>query len=334
MKSIRLQNFQGYKDSTIEFSDTITAITGESDKGKSSIVRAIKLVKDNVPLGDTFVRNGTDTMSITIDKVSRVKTPKLNGYVVEGIEKPFKALRGDVPEVVQQSLNMSPDSIQNQHKDSIFLLDDSPGKVARKLSELSDLESTTKALKHISSKKLQANSDIKVLEKNIKNTKEQIQVLSKFQEIDKALTKIEQNRTAIDLLNETYDTLYTSHKNAVKAQIELNALPNTKALQPAQQLITDYANLKTLKDTRDSINTNIKTAIKLEKVIALDPSKLLKRTIRLQNLYTEAEIIKALIDNCKNINNELIQLEERHSTLLSQKITAFGKGCPLCGNTL
>ena len=56
MKSIKLKNYQGHKDSSLELHPGVNIITGTSDKGKSSIMRSIEWVRTNRPLGTEMIR--------------------------------------------------------------------------------------------------------------------------------------------------------------------------------------------------------------------------------------------------------------------------------------
>ena len=136
---ITLKNFQGHSHSIIRTDGGITAITGKSDAGKSSIQRAIELVRTNRPSGDAYIKKGTKKCEVTVDEVTRTKSKTVNKYTIEGLDDPLKAVNLAVPEEVIQALNLSDDNVQDQH-DSIFLLNLSSGKVAQKLANLIDLE--------------------------------------------------------------------------------------------------------------------------------------------------------------------------------------------------
>ena len=48
---IEIKNFQSHKDTMIDFDKGINSICGESDNGKTAIIRAIRWVIENRPLG-------------------------------------------------------------------------------------------------------------------------------------------------------------------------------------------------------------------------------------------------------------------------------------------
>ncbi|RLI66899.1 MAG: hypothetical protein DRO67_00610, partial [Candidatus Asgardarchaeum californiense] len=242
MKKLILQNYQSHKDTVIEFAPTLTALTGRSDSGKSAVRRAISSVVHNKPAGNAFIRTGTKKATVTIDDVSYEKTKSSTKYYIAGKKDPFKALRGAVPDEVASALNIGDVNIQGQH-DSPFLLDDSPGKVAKRLSELIDLDRPTQALAYIKAKKRHHKSKLDVVNKSIEETEVQLSLLEHVEQADKELSKIERKRAKFEKLRETRTQLYNAYKNAAQAKYELSRIPSTQALQPAKQLVQHYNEL-------------------------------------------------------------------------------------------
>ena len=58
--SVELHNFQSHKDTVIPFVDGFNVITGETNQGKTAIVRLIKWITDNEPSGSNFIRTGEE----------------------------------------------------------------------------------------------------------------------------------------------------------------------------------------------------------------------------------------------------------------------------------
>lgn len=68
LKSVRLQNFKTYEDATIEFDTTGqgTCIVGASDRGKTNILRALRVVLYNEDWPISWLRYGTSAGAITV----------------------------------------------------------------------------------------------------------------------------------------------------------------------------------------------------------------------------------------------------------------------------
>lgn len=154
---ITLKNFQAHKATTIELQDGLNIITGPSDKGKSSIIRALKWVFFDRPRGAdfrSFSCSDKDSVEVTVyfsdgNVVKKIRRGSKTLYQVNGQE--YKALRGTVPEEVQKICGISEVNFQEQLRSSYFLLEDSPGAVTQKLNQLSGLEDMHIALTKVNS---------------------------------------------------------------------------------------------------------------------------------------------------------------------------------------
>ena len=89
IKYVRLKRFQKHDDTKLEFSPGLNIIIGETDNGKSSIVRAIRWLIENKPSGSKFVQRGCDANAVveisfgdTI--IKRVRGKKDNYYLYNG----------------------------------------------------------------------------------------------------------------------------------------------------------------------------------------------------------------------------------------------------------
>jgi exonuclease SbcC len=56
IKSLHIKNFQSHKDTFVEFDPNVTAIIGLNNHGKSAILKALRKIVRNLPLGDSFIR--------------------------------------------------------------------------------------------------------------------------------------------------------------------------------------------------------------------------------------------------------------------------------------
>ena len=143
IRKVAIQNFQIHKQTVLEFKEGMNVIAGSSDNGKSSIIRAIRWVLMNRPTGFAFHTHGAkdDTAVCLVfgdyECVTRQKGEKNSGGYHHR-DKTYAALRTDVPPEIERVLNLSDINIQSQH-DPYFLLQDSPGEVAKKLNVVAGL---------------------------------------------------------------------------------------------------------------------------------------------------------------------------------------------------
>ena len=137
IKKIWLKNFQSHENTHLEFEKGINSIIGNSDSGKTAIIRALLWVFTNRPLGDSIISNWADEVAVGVRfsegvEIIRRRNKDFNGYILKNRDKQleFKAIGTDVPEEIRQVINMNSINIQKQF-DSPFLLADTPGEVAR-----------------------------------------------------------------------------------------------------------------------------------------------------------------------------------------------------------
>lgn len=139
LKQLQLFNFQAHKRLKIEFSSGITTIKGPSDVGKSSILRAVRLLCLNDISGEDFISWGEEeaVVILRVDgrKIVRRKG-KENIYKLDG--EVFKSFRDGVPDTIKAVLQMNEINFQKQH-DSPFWLSASAPEVSRQLNRVIDL---------------------------------------------------------------------------------------------------------------------------------------------------------------------------------------------------
>jgi len=141
ISKIILENFQSHKYTEIDVDDAITLITGSSDSGKSSVVRALRWVFFNRSPKGNFIQNKKKPARVSLiystgDVLVREQGRNLNQYRLN--DNVYKALRSDVPPEVRNFHKVALDNCQWQHP-HYFLLDETPGNVAKRLNEVADL---------------------------------------------------------------------------------------------------------------------------------------------------------------------------------------------------
>jgi hypothetical protein len=137
---VEIENFQCHENLELELHGGAT-IVGESDAGKSAVLRAIIWVMTNSPSGLAMLRHGEKSVRvrITVDGhvVERERSKSKNVYRLDGAE--YVAFGADVPDPVARVLSVSALSIQRQH-DPPYLLAANAGEAARELARVVDLD--------------------------------------------------------------------------------------------------------------------------------------------------------------------------------------------------
>jgi len=164
---LTLKNFQIHKDATeIEIPEgETTYLEGDSDTGKSSRLRAIRLLCQNEPAGGSFVTfkqpRGTNAfvgLSFDDHVVERERGKSTNLYRLDG--ETFKAFGRNVPEPIANALKLSPYAFQLQGEVP-FLIGMSPTESAKILSDACGLGVIDTAVQTVRNKKTVVDADIR-----------------------------------------------------------------------------------------------------------------------------------------------------------------------------
>lgn len=88
--SIDLSNFQSIGYASLEFEKGITLLVGQSNSGKSAVLRAIKAVLNNPSRAKAYIKNGHNTTNVTIstaqNNISWARSEKGSSYAINGEE--------------------------------------------------------------------------------------------------------------------------------------------------------------------------------------------------------------------------------------------------------
>ena len=259
IESLHLQNFQGHKDSLFEFVPGINAITGKSDNGKSSIVRALHYARYNRPASNNYpshwIKNDksnlTGEMSVGIkkdsDTVIRYRTKDENGYKING--ETLKAINRDVPEQVASILNLSEVNIQKQ-LDSHFLLSDTNGQTAQFFNSLVKMDEIDDYLTEAERLKRKNNKDIKELTEKLGEQETELKRYSwieKAEKLNKSLALVEADLYDLSDNRQDLVIIFLEHRRIINELLEPQGLDrkpklfinkNLKEFITQMQLIT------------------------------------------------------------------------------------------------
>lgn len=114
LERLTIENFQSHEFTQIDFSPEFNVIIGESDQGKSALIRALKWLIYNEPRGVDFIRVGASRTSVTVlltdgIQITRERTPSRNRYylLIPGQQESiFEGFGARVPREIQDALGM------------------------------------------------------------------------------------------------------------------------------------------------------------------------------------------------------------------------------------
>ena len=173
VKSIDMENFQSHEKTHVDFDAGLNIIIGESNNGKTSILRAMDWVVDNQPLGTDFIMTGKNycKVRITYDNntfIERYRTLKDTGYYHVGVidangqevYQEYKGFTNNVPVEVMNVHQMPKISITKSietHLNKIsqlerpFLITENTNEKAAAIGRITGTNVIDVAIKNISS---------------------------------------------------------------------------------------------------------------------------------------------------------------------------------------
>ena len=245
LQTIQIHNFQSHENSQLDLSPGINTLVGDSDCGKSAVMRAILWAITNSPQGDAYVSDWTKTPKgkqmagaatyVAIDtnpqkgrgkfSVVRKRSPEFNGYeVFDGSDNTqFEALRTDVPREVSQCFNIGPVNIQRQ-MDPPFLIAATPGDAARFINQLVNLTDIDEAQTEINSLGRSCSADLRAATANLEKAEDLVKGMEwvdRLQELAESLAGLE---ARINDGRHKVRDLQTSLSNYTAAQTTYEAL--------------------------------------------------------------------------------------------------------------
>jgi len=147
LKSITLKHFRSHKLTRLDFVKGINGIIGLGSSGKTNILRAIKLLFTNRPLGDGYISRFVKTKAMAVEtewqdgnnvtNVSYRKTGRQAKYKVRA--KEFRKFGTHVPEDIINTLNLSDINFHGQFEGP-FLIFSSPGEISRTINSTTGAE--------------------------------------------------------------------------------------------------------------------------------------------------------------------------------------------------
>ncbi|WP_353892015.1 AAA family ATPase [Proteinivorax hydrogeniformans] len=226
IKSIHLINFQSHTDSKLEFHDGVNVITGPSDQGKSSIIRALRWVLYNQPKGGDIIHHGQNKCSVSVKldngtEVTRVRQNNSNKYIIitDGNKAEYSGVSNEVLRIVQAVLHISPVFLDKDQKPEIniakqldppFLLSGSGSVRAKAIGTIVGVHFIDAASRNVSSNIKEINSKLNYKAEELQSIDEQLDKYS----------NLERQKIQIDKANKTYEEV----ENKIKRLKALNLL--------------------------------------------------------------------------------------------------------------
>ncbi|MDU5805903.1 MAG: AAA family ATPase [Peptoniphilus harei] len=321
IKNVELINFQSHNHTEIEFDRGLNVILGNSDAGKTAILRAIKWALFNEPKGDYFIRQGERDVSVKVTfsngvVVERSRTPSKNSYYLldaEGQEMRFEGFGLDVPKEITDAIQMYKVSLDNSNNkvilniaeqlDGPFLLNDQASMRASAIGRLIGVNYVDDALRTVVRDNKRINQEIDNLRASKDEVKEQLKEFDYLKDYKDKFQKLSNIRDKIKELNQRLNLVSSLKEQYDQCNFELEKINN---------LLENFKNLN-----------------KIDSIIPIIEGNLIKRNTyesyiaRLDRTESEILNISNTLDNLKNIDS--IYEKAKDIEIIEKKLDSYSK---------
>ncbi len=330
------ENFQRHELREIELDPGITTLVGDSDTGKSSLIRGFRWLFLNRPRGGGMVRWGERLMRVRskVDGVTVRRERDGDDNLYKLGKEEYKAFREEVPPSIRDLLRVSDYNFQGQY-DAPFWVGLSPPELARQLNKLVDLDSIDNITSQLETMLRGLKAEQKVVAGRRQEAEQRVEETACAPVLDASLKCLEQMeedegklRKKIKGISDTIDE--------ISLQERLVSTKKTVLLCGKQAVETG----KGLKDLSQMYNKmvelveSIEETQKLADVCVPDVRKLTKIRDAIADVKSSRDGLLFLFNSITTDEASLVS-ERNNLTRAKQKLREETKGlCPICGGEL
>lgn len=220
---LKAKNLLSHIDSEIDVASCLTVITGESNHGKSAIIRGLLQTMRNEPAGIDLLNHSAKRgvcSEFTVEGIADDSEPfsvvrrrgnTRNEYEINGVV--LKAFGLNVPSEISSLFNLSPHAFHIQ-SDNHFLLSETEGEVARVMGRTVGLDDIDNAFAHIRKQKTENDTKLRIAESDVKRETEALEGYSGLDEADQLIEIAEQHALRHDNLSSEIVSIKESVHNS------------------------------------------------------------------------------------------------------------------------
>ena len=348
IKTVTIKNFQSHAHTVINFEKSMNVITGESNQGKTAVIRAIQWCLFNEPKGTDFIRTGESDCSVTVEfsdnsSITRSRTLTSSGYYKikdsSGEEKVYKGFGNDIPVEVQNEHQMPDVYITKDTKVKLnlatqlegpFLIGDSPSVRASAIGRLTGVQVLDSAIKNCNRNLMATNKEVKVLESKLEGFDKELAKYNNLNDLKLYLNIIEELSLAkesyesdVSTLRDYQNTLDGIERDRLDKIKVLSSIPDTTGIESLLSELdtlygeaiglTNYSEeLTKLRNNKFNCNNTIKC---INDIVAKE--ELVHKVDELINSIESIMYYKSVrvdlfmkINNCKKVIENLSNINE------------------------
>jgi len=326
---LELLDFQPHRRLRLRL-EPITTLVGPSDRGKSSVIRAVRWLVQNRPQGEQLVRHGAARAQVRVRIENHTVGRQRGSQNLYWLDKQeFRAFGSSVPEPIASFLNLGELNFQLQH-DPLFLLASSPGEVARELNQIVDLSVIDRVLQALQSRQRENQSERKLLAARVESLEQTVQQTAWAPEALAQHTTLLAARRDLRQLSERAEQLFRAQQAVRAVQEELQTLRSV--LGDGQDLTVEIQALAALRSRLRALwalGEQIRDlGLQIDQTVP-DPSGLQQAAQRARKVTKRYQILQKLQRAALETQTSIQELDQQLERYRERK--ADHKVCPTCG---
>ncbi len=353
-RSLKIRNFKSHKDTQIDFSPGLNLIVGAPQSGKSNILRAIRLLWKNRPLGGNYLSSflgdeGTTEIELSLTDRPTVKLKKEietkktgEKHVASAVyslgKKDYKGFgTGTVPDEVAEALNLDDLNIQKQ-LDQPYLITSSSGEIARTINKITKLEPVDGYVKELTTRINNTSHELRVLKEDIEQDQTEFDKYKGLDRLERIVKKLE--LADRELRNEQRRCLILDRDLSLLEGVEERVVALTKFLDAekyilaAEKVDKEIEVLLVKDELFNKVGVLDAEIAELDKFLGAE--KYIKEAGKLQKeierLETKKELFITVIEVCKEeeiLRSDILELVDKYV----EQVEKLGV-CPVCLRTV
>lgn len=321
LKQLILKNFQKHANLTLDFCDSLNVIYGETDIGKSCIIRALGWLFYNNIKGDSIRKEGTKQTSVkgifsNRIIVERIKSKTINRYILyipNEEPKVFDSIGKEIPKEITDLLKITYFKVDDEkinlniaNQISLPFLLDKTGSFRNKLfNALTGADKLDKAMQSLNKDILDLNRQEKSHKEFIENNKDKLQnYQTNITEKKELLVNLSEKIKQISEKVERYNSIKENQDRLIRINTDVDSLKKQKVKIPI---------------TKEELNLLETKINKLEKIDALY-IKLKTQKKEFNELKEKLEALKIPKFNIEKVNETLEKLNKYRKIIKSLKV--------------
>lgn len=346
ISSLKIKNCQSHKSSEFNFHNGLNVLVGDTDSGKSAIIRSLdKLIFNSFPTKELRSHWGGSVLieAVVDGNVVSLKNKTKDEYHVNQLK--LAAPGTKVPEEVQNIFNMDDINLQNQI-DFFFLLNETSGYVASYLNKIANIEQIDTTTKAIRSKLNETRRTIEHDKDTIKNKEKELEgyaFLSDFESSLNAAEKLQDEKELVDIKLNLMEQWFAQYAEVERSTAEIKPLLALKskidqAISLSEQLSEVQQEIKKIKTSLTNLKKIDSKQKNIDNVLRIKP--MLDELEKIENnkdeLDAKLDVLSSYLIKVSTLDKELklaIAKRETEHKKYHSKLSELGT-CFYCGSKL